>query len=58
MSDLYKLRFPIGEYTPNPNASIELINEWKETIAKFPAQIRDAIAGLTEEQLKWPYRPD
>src|SRR5436305_11869718 len=48
------LRFPVGkfEYTPGPREP--LIAQ----IAETPANLRSAIAGLSEMQLDTPYRPE
>jgi uncharacterized damage-inducible protein DinB len=55
MSDL---RYPVGEFVAQP--SITQI-ERQELIARLdttPARLRAAIAGLSEQQLETPYRPD
>ncbi len=50
------LRYPIGRHTtmePTPEQRVQFI----ETIASTPARMREAVAGLTEEQIETPYRP-
>jgi hypothetical protein len=52
------LRYPIGEFKfegpLTDNARQDLINKIEET----PLRMRGAVAGLTEEQLNTPYRPE
>lgn len=54
MSDL---RYPIGEFVApgslTPAERVEAI----EQIAQLPGRLRDAVAGLSDEQLDTPYRP-
>jgi hypothetical protein len=51
------LRYPIGpyrlEYAPPPGR----LAEWIAEIAEAPARLREAVAGLSDEQLDTPYRP-
>lgn len=53
------LRYPIGPWTP-PIGAVSA--EWRQNhiaeIARLPAQLRAAVAGLSEAQLNTPYRPD
>lgn len=49
------LRFPVGKFDPAAYPSRE---ENINTIANLPASVRAAVAGLTDEQLDTPYRPD
>ena len=49
------LRFPIGKFDPENNASR---GDHIKTIAELPARLAEAIAGLSDEQLDTPYRPD
>lgn len=55
MSDL---RYPIGPFQPDPDATPEKLRGWVETIAAVPAALRRAVEGLSEAQLDTPYRPD
>jgi len=55
--DLYKLKYPIGEYTPNKHPDHDLLQRWIADIASFPARLSEAAAGLSTEQLNWTYRP-
>jgi uncharacterized damage-inducible protein DinB len=55
MSDL---RFPIGKFTPMPNATAEDCARFIRQIAEAPKNFRAAVHGLSDEQLETPYRPD
>jgi len=48
------LRYPIGK--PPSGGALEL-DRWIEEIAETPAWLREAVRGLTAEQLDTPYRP-
>lgn len=52
------LRYPIGPYTPPNPITPEHIQGWIDDLEAFPAQLRAAVEGLTDEQLDTPYRPD
>ena len=52
------LRYPIGKYEPVANPTPEYIADCIDTIEKLPAAMREAVAGLSEDQLETPYRPD
>jgi uncharacterized damage-inducible protein DinB len=49
-------RYPTGRFTPDPNPTPESRNRLIEQIASTPRRMRQAIAGLTAEQLNTPYR--
>ncbi len=53
------LQYPIGKLTPEtpPPTSAER-QTMIEDIAALPAQLRMAVAGLNDEQVDTPYRPD
>ena len=51
------LRYPIGKFTVEGEITDERRRKWIDDIAQTPAQLRAAVAGLTEEQLETPYRP-
>jgi uncharacterized damage-inducible protein DinB len=56
MSDL---RYPIGQFTLDSDTfSDEQRDDYIDRIAATPAMLRDAVAGLTDQQLDTPYRPD
>ena len=51
------LRYPIGKYEPKaPLSPAERANAISQ-IAAAPKSLRDAVAGLSQEQLDTPYRP-
>jgi uncharacterized damage-inducible protein DinB len=51
------LRYPIGRY--EPPKPITAINraEWLSELEELPANLKQAVAGLDDEQLDTPYRP-
>jgi hypothetical protein len=50
------LRFPLGKFTWPEAVSAAERSDYIETIAATPARLREAVAGLTEEQFDTPYR--
>ena len=52
------LRFPIGKFDKNVEITAELRNKSISEIAALPAQIRTAVADLSDEQLDTAYRTD
>ena len=52
------LRYPIGRFETPQNATQEDRQRWLEAIESAPGQLRQAVAGLSEEQLDTPYRPE
>jgi hypothetical protein len=52
------LRYPIGECDYPQIVSRESREQHIEVIAAAPARLRDAINGLTDQQLDTPYRPE
>ncbi len=51
------LRYPIGKFEAARNISDAEVQGFINDIAVLPAQLREAVNGLTEEQLNTPYRP-
>ena len=51
------LRYPIGRMTPKPSLAPEERETLIRQIAEAPALLREAVRGLTDEQLDTPYRP-
>lgn len=49
-------RYPIGRYRVEGEITAEQRRQWIENIAATPARMREAVAGLTDEQLDTPYR--
>lgn len=56
-TELYKLRFPIGEYAPPKRITPEQRNIWIDTFAELPAKLSDLAGAMTPQQLARPYRP-
>jgi len=52
------LRFPVGRYMPPEPITAEHRRQWIAELADAPAAFRAAVAGLSDEQLDTPYRPD
>ncbi len=50
------LRYPIGPFTFEPPATQEQRRVWIEDIARLPAELRAAVAGLGGSQQGTPYR--
>jgi len=51
------LRFPIGEYEAVDAITDDQRRAFIAALAETPARLRDAVAGLSAEQLDTPYRP-
>ena len=51
------LRYPVGRFHRPERLSPEERREAIDAIAETPAALREAVAGLSEEQLDTPYRP-
>lgn len=52
------LRFPIGPFRMEQEAVTDGDRrKWIDQIAEAPVRLRDAVKGLSEEQLETPYRP-
>ena len=51
------IRYPIGKCTVDPDITPAKRATWISDIANLPANLRDAVAGLSDEQLAHVYRP-
>ena len=51
------LRYPIGRYTAPSEITEQQVDAWIDEIAALPADLRAAVAPMTDEQLDTPYRP-
>jgi DinB superfamily len=49
-------RYPIGSFTPDADPTPESRSKHIEQIAVLPAKMRQALSGLSPEQLETPYR--
>lgn len=52
------LRYPIGQFSPPATHTPASRAAGIDAIAAGPAQLRAVVAGLDEDQLDTPYRPD
>lgn len=52
------LRYPIGPFFFEGAVTPERRARWIEEIAECPAQLREALTGLDDQQLDTPYRPE
>ena len=52
------LRYPIGKFEMPQNTTGGDRRQWIATIESAPGELRQAIAGLSAEQLDTPYRSD
>ena len=50
------LRYPIGRFEPKERSTGEERSEFIDQIAEAPAQMREAVRGLSDDQLDTPYR--
>lgn len=55
--ELQKLRYPIGRYSRPESITDALLRQWIDTIEAFPQNLKNEVAGLTDDQLDTPYRP-
>jgi len=56
--DLDLLRYPIGRFVKPSEVSKEIISQNIEVISQYPALLKNEVAGLPDDELKWTYRPD
>ena len=57
MIEIEKLKFPIGKFIKPDPITPHHLKEWISDIEQFPERLKVLVAGLTEEQLNWIYRP-
>ncbi len=50
-------RYPIGQFKHEGPVTDEDLERWIRQIEALPGQMRQAVTGLTDEQLDTPYRP-
>jgi len=55
---IQQLKYPIGKFSEPSNIDAALIESSISDIDSFPKRLADAVAGLSEQQLNTPYRPD
>jgi hypothetical protein len=51
------LRYPIGPFHCDQVIDWEQVQVWIDDLAQCPGALRQAVAGLSAEQLDTPYRP-
>lgn len=51
------LRYPIGRFQYEGESTAEQRREFIDRLEKAPGRLREAVNGLTPEQLETPYRP-
>jgi hypothetical protein len=51
------LRYPIGECSPPATIGRAELNAWIGQLEALPGNLRDAVWGLSDDQLDTPYRP-
>lgn len=56
-NELYKLKFPVGEYTCPENITSHEISNWIKTIRTFPDDLGKLVSTLDEDSLNRRYRP-
>lgn len=54
--DLQRLKYPIGEFSYDPETAASEIEKWIEVIASFPNKVQNALADIPEKMLDTPYR--
>ena len=52
------LRYPIGKFERPTSITPELRADWLRVLQAAPTRLRSAVAGLSDQQLDTPYRPD
>lgn len=50
-------RYPIGQYGPPATIGRTERDAWITELETLPGNLRDAVAGLSDDQLDTPYRP-
>lgn len=53
MSDV---RYPVGGFQVQGEITPAMLQQWMDEVAGAPARLREAVAGLNDEQLNTPYR--
>lgn len=49
-------RYPVGKFTPMPTAGADVRRQCIADLSALPSRMRDAVKGLSNEQLETPYR--
>lgn len=56
--ELYKLKFPIGEFGKLDKIKPEQITSWIDEVKSFPRKLEAVVKELSIAQLNYKYRPD
>ncbi|MCT4630949.1 YfiT family bacillithiol transferase [Winogradskyella sp.] len=56
--ELYKLKFPIGEFNKPEHITQKHISEWIKTIESLPKRIEEITKELSDKELNYKYRPN
>ena len=56
--NIQKLKFPIGEFSPLENYTMEQLNSYINDIEILPSQLRSETEGLNDLIPETPYRPN
>ena len=56
MENKENLRFPVGRFSPPSPVPQAVIDQCIKTISTFPERLKEATTGMTDAQLKTPYR--
>lgn len=56
--NIENLRYPVGNFNPPQEYSLEILKVWIEEIESFPNKISELTENLTEAQLNLRYRPN
>lgn len=57
-NELFKLRYPIGKFSPPSSISGADIDRYIKTIEKTPGKLRSVVENLNDDILDTRYRPD
>jgi hypothetical protein len=56
--DLYKLKFPIGEFDAPKNITQQHLDQWINAIETLPERIISITKNLNDDELNYKYRPE
>ena len=56
--ELYRFRFPIGEFKKPETISQQHLKDWISSIESLPQRIEATTKNLSDEELNYKYRPD
>jgi uncharacterized damage-inducible protein DinB len=56
-TDTYTLQYPIGKFIAPDQITESIRKQWVDEIAQAPQKLKEAIHGLSAQQLDTPYRP-